>query len=209
MVVESMLSVYKQAEGIRPADQADFAFYALITLSAIRHHHHTEEENYLPLLEPEFKAPIQEEHHLFTDVLHKLEGYLQEVTGIYPDAFKGPIPIKNAKHPLLSDPMLTHLEHEIGYLDAAKLRECGLPLSKLEAWETWELSMIKNLNPWVSLVFTVAHTPSNSYFPPLPPGMRSVLVPWIFWWKYRKSWRFCPQQEPLDIPKSRFTLPFM
>lgn len=147
----------------------------------------------VPSLEPEFvgsshfssqpyvhilsqKSPILDEHHLFTDHLHKLEEYLEELTGFHADAVKGPIPTKNEdQRRLLYDgnkiavaieniagPMLTHvgslfpcatfepnlsldakLENEIGYLDGAKLRECGLPLSKLEAWETYEKTMVK------------------------------------------------------------------
>ncbi|KIM25414.1 hypothetical protein M408DRAFT_210589 [Serendipita vermifera MAFF 305830] len=211
MLTESMLSVYRQAEGIKPADEAAFAFYALITMGGVHHHHMTEEEKYLPALEPEFKTPIVDEHHLFTGPLHELEEYLQELTGLEPDAAKGQyVPAKNPKPKVayngrkiteaierMAEPMFTHLEKEIEYLAGDKLRECGLPLSKLEAWAVYEKSMIKNFDPWVSLVFVVAHTPRNSQFPPLPPGIRSFLVPWVFWWKHRKSWRFCPPQEPL------------
>lgn len=46
ILTESMLSVYKQAEGITPADEAAFAFYALVTVTAVHYHHHTEEEEY-------------------------------------------------------------------------------------------------------------------------------------------------------------------
>lgn len=41
-------------------------------------------------------------------------------------------------------------------------------------------------DPWLTLVFVVGHTPANSRFPALPPGIRSFFVPWVFWWKYRK-----------------------
>lgn len=46
MLTESLLSVYKQAEGIKPEDYAAFAFYALVTMGGIHHHHMTEEETY-------------------------------------------------------------------------------------------------------------------------------------------------------------------
>jgi hypothetical protein len=49
MLVESMLSVYKQAEGIQPADEQAFGFYALVALGGIHHHHKTEEEVYCML----------------------------------------------------------------------------------------------------------------------------------------------------------------
>lgn len=59
MITESMLSVYKQADGIRAADQADFAFYALVTVSAIRVHHNTEEEHYRTYLHLNFLHSLQ------------------------------------------------------------------------------------------------------------------------------------------------------
>jgi hypothetical protein len=42
-----------------------------------------------------------------------------------------------------------------------------------------------NQDPWVALVFVCGHTPSNSRFPSLPPGMRSFFVPYIFWRKHK------------------------
>jgi hypothetical protein len=50
MLTEGMLSVYKQAEGIKPEDEEAFAFYALITMGGIHHHHVTEEEKYCALV---------------------------------------------------------------------------------------------------------------------------------------------------------------
>jgi hypothetical protein len=46
---------------------------------------------------------------------------------------------------LHDDPLCFHqLEHEIVYLEGDKLRECGLPLSKLEAWKAYEENMVRN-----------------------------------------------------------------
>jgi hypothetical protein len=52
MLTESMLSVYKQAEGIKPEDEAAFAFYALLTVGAVHHHHAIEEKQYCALAPP-------------------------------------------------------------------------------------------------------------------------------------------------------------
>jgi hypothetical protein len=46
ILTESMLSVYKQAEHIAPQDQTAFAFYAMVTMSGVHHHHLQEETQY-------------------------------------------------------------------------------------------------------------------------------------------------------------------
>ncbi|PVF93939.1 hypothetical protein CPB86DRAFT_828990 [Serendipita vermifera] len=211
ILVESMLSVYRQAETIKPEDEEAFVFYALLTMGGVHHHHEEEEENYLPMLEPEFQNPIVDEHHLFTEPLHETELYLADILGLEWDKEAGKyVPAKNprpkpaydgrkitAAIETMADPMLTHLENEIKYLEGDKLRECGLPLSKLEKWAEYEKTILKKVDPWLMFPFIVGHTPPNSQFPPLPPGSRSFLSPWIFSWKYRKSWKFIPPQEPL------------
>ncbi|KAG8773350.1 hypothetical protein FRC20_002166 [Serendipita sp. 405] len=97
----------------------------------------------------------------------------------------------------IAEPMLTHLEQEITYLSGDNLRACGLPLSKLQTWAKYEETILKDLDPFIALVFVVKHTPPNSNWPPLPPGFRKVVVPWILWWKHRASWRFIPAQQRL------------
>ena len=52
MLTEALLSVYKQAEGIKQEDEAAFAFYALFTVGGIHHHHAIEEEKYRALAPP-------------------------------------------------------------------------------------------------------------------------------------------------------------
>lgn len=41
-----MLSVYQQAEGVKPGEQSAFAFYALVTVGGVHHHHLQEETEY-------------------------------------------------------------------------------------------------------------------------------------------------------------------
>jgi len=68
------------------------------------------------------KSPIFEEHHLFTGPLHELGLYLQELTGIEPDAAGQLVPAKNPKPKptydgqkivatieKIAEPMLTHV----------------------------------------------------------------------------------------------------
>ncbi|KAG8819785.1 hypothetical protein FRC17_010329, partial [Serendipita sp. 399] len=210
VLTESMLSVYKQAETITKEEEETFAFYALVTMAGVIHHHIEEEKNYLPCLEPEFKSPIEDEHHLFTGPLHELEKYLMDVTGLEPNETATRfIPAKDrstSKAPYdgkritatieqMAQPMLTHLEQEITYLSGDNLRACGLPQSKLETWAEYEKTILKDLDPFLGLVFVVKHTPSNSAWPPLPPGFRNVVVPLVFAWKHRAAWRYVPTQE--------------
>jgi hypothetical protein len=57
------------------------------------------------------------------------------------------------------------LEHEIVYLEGDKLRECGVPLSKLEAWKAYEESMRRN---FVRHGLALDETSLFNTFPVLP-----------------------------------------
>lgn len=39
--------------------------------------------------------------------------------------------------------------------------------------------------PHACLVFAVGHTPPYCQFPPMPWFVKKLLVPWVFWWRYR------------------------
>ncbi|CCA72628.1 hypothetical protein PIIN_06565 [Serendipita indica DSM 11827] len=212
ILVESMLSTYQKAESIAPKDEQAFGFYALVTIGGVVTHHREEEEEYIPRLQPELVTPIVDEHHLFIGPLHELEEYLLSFNGLKVDKSahryipsgqaKGTRPKYDGKRiaetiEKFSEPMLEHLEHELTYISGDNLRKCKLPLSKLEQWTEYERTILTKMDPFIAPVFVVGHTPPNSHFPPLPFGFRQFLIPYVFWWKHRKAWKFIPPQERL------------
>lgn len=87
-------------DSILPAEQEKFAHFSLFGVQFLTHHHWLEETmlcgSYLtsrllqmasncelvPALEPEFTCPAVAEHATFSEAMHNLEHYLEDVCGL-------------------------------------------------------------------------------------------------------------------------------
>jgi hypothetical protein len=88
----------------------------------------------------------------------------------------------------------SQLKAEIGYLDPAKVRATGLPVEKLEKVNAATEKHLQNeVDPFTYLVHGCLHVPPTmAQFPPIPPLVRKLLVPWVFYWKHKSLWKYVP-----------------
>ncbi|PVF94253.1 hypothetical protein CPB86DRAFT_789234 [Serendipita vermifera] len=206
LIVDSIQSVYDQADTIRENQQAAFVQYSYICQQSLHHHHWFEETIAFPMLEPEFKCDVLEEHALFSEAMDRWEKYLEELLGLEKGEGGKAVPVKGKARATydgkrmkkciedLSGPLFTHLQHEIDWLAPEKIRACGLPLSKLEQLEASSEHHFQNeTDPFTSGVWSVIHARPGSYFPPMPWFVKKILMPWVFCWKFRAAWQFAPR----------------
>ncbi|PVF94323.1 hypothetical protein CPB86DRAFT_789162 [Serendipita vermifera] len=203
---EAMKQMYKLADTITPKDEQDFAMYCFAFTQNLHHHHHLEETIMFPLMEPEFKTNVVDEHAAFHDALEDLENYIHGILGtkqgkIYGDIVKDTTRQKiryNAEKfkkllETLITPLMTHLLHEIEWLDPEKIRASGLTAQRLHDMEEQVLKHIKEqANPFVIHVQVLGHLPPNVQWPPMPWFVKKILVPWVFYWKHSGAWRYLP-----------------
>jgi len=155
-------------------------------------------------MEPEFTCPALQEHALFFDALNELEEYLQAVLALkkgpkgtpIPDPTRKKIPYNRNKITELLDKLLTplfeHLAKEVGYLDPAKLRASGLTEQRLDDIATSVERHVQGEVDVYLLPFVIGHVPPGTGFPPMPAFLSKFLIPYVFWWKHRRLWRYLP-----------------
>ncbi|KIM22281.1 hypothetical protein M408DRAFT_28830 [Serendipita vermifera MAFF 305830] len=213
MILEILANINNQLDTIPPEEKQNFALFCLFGMQIIEHHHHMEETVIFPRMQPEFTTDVVEEHAAFSSAMHELEAYLKAVLAVKQGAKNGQvIPIVGqAKVPFsvpkirqildtMIDPLLTHLEHELEWLAPENIRESGLPRERLEEIDAKAAGHIKNEMDTSLLVFGVGHVRPGSHFPLLPWVLIKVLVPWVFWWKDRKLWKFLPKSfAPIEL----------
>jgi len=205
MITEGIANVYEKIDFIPEDEEQRFAHFTLIGILAIHHHHHIEETLIFPKMEPEFTCPALQEHALFNDTLVELEDYLMAVLAFKKDSKGSPIPDSTkTKIPYdrnkikallerLSTPLFDHLSKEVEYLDPAKIKESGLSEQRLiDISASVERHVQSEIDVTV-LPHVIGHVPPGTGFPPLPPFLTKFLVPYVFWWKHRKLWRYLPE----------------
>ncbi|KAG8851911.1 hypothetical protein FRB91_007204 [Serendipita sp. 411] len=205
-LTDALHNIYLWSDKISPSEEQDFAFFCYCAIQNIEHHHHLEETHVFPSMEPEYKTDVLNEHAAFAKGLHDLDSYLLAVMGAdkgekYGQMTKVPNRNKEAYNgqrikqllEAFAFPLFTHLQHEIGWLNPERLRESGLPVSRFAEIETLVQEHIKNEADGPSVVvFAVFHFPPYSQSPQLPWILQKVLVPYVLYWKHRKSWRWLP-----------------
>ena len=105
-----------------------------------------------------------------------------------------------ASSPTLGTENVSQLKAEIGYLDPAKVRATGLPQEKLEKMNAATEAHLQNeVDPFSFLVHGCLHVPPTmAQFPPIPALVRKVLVPWVFYWRYKSLWKYVPNYTAND-----------
>ncbi|PVF94252.1 hypothetical protein CPB86DRAFT_828738 [Serendipita vermifera] len=211
LLVDSIQNIYNQADDIPEHQEEAFSLYCYICQQSLHHHHWFEENHAFPMLEPEFKCDVLEEHALFSAAVDRWEEYLEDILGLEkkvvhkglpprgkPRATYDPKKMKKCIEDL-SGPLFVHLQHEIDWISPDKLRGCGLPLSKLEAAENAANQYFsKEVDSHMLGYWTVRHARPEAYFPGMPWFVKKILMPWVFYWKYRSAWHFAPNFSETD-----------
>jgi hypothetical protein len=204
--MNGLLSIYEQAPNIPKEKEQDFIGYALLWCGVMDHHHDWEENLYYPLFAPKFDTSfIVAEHETFHAASVAFEEYL--VSTIAPGAKYGinkvapphdQVPYDGKKVQELIDafaePLATHLQKEITYLEADKVRASGLTEAELKTIMDTSNKHMMSLPPTTFLSYTVLVTPGYSQFPPAPGFVKSFLVPYVFSMPTRRFWQFAPKR---------------
>lgn len=212
-LLDGLHNMYILAETIPTREEQNFGFYCYCAIQNIFHHHHLEETYIFPKLEPEFKTDVLSEHAAFHKALEDINTYILEVLGVdagktygqtvpAPHKQKVPYDGKKLKTYLeaLAGPLLTHLQHEIGWLEPEKIRASGVPAERFAEIDANIQRQLKtSYDPHTVFVWAYGHVAPYSYFPDLPWFLVKVLLPWVWYWRHRASWKFFP-----DYSKSPF-----
>jgi len=207
-LMNALLHVYEQAPTIPKEKQKDFVEYCLQWVAALDHHHHWEETIYYPLYSPKFNTDaIVAEHESFHAGVEALKAYLVSCLPAGTSWGYGETVPKDGHSQQVFDAdkfrelvdnfvneLSTHLKQELGYLDPAKVRASGLTEKEMEHIASVSEKHMKSMPPHTFLTYVVIHTPKGSDFPPIPGPVRSVLVPYVFYWPNRRLWQFAPKR---------------
>ncbi|KAF8308886.1 hypothetical protein DL93DRAFT_2086377 [Clavulina sp. PMI_390] len=209
LFMNMLKQIYVLGPTIKPADYDDFTQYALMWCSTLHAHHHEEEEWYFGMLNKAVQLEtIEKEHALFSQPVQAMEDYLISClptgsewglarTKVSRDSPK--VTFNAAKLNGLIDALvptfLPHFCDEISYLDPAKLR-AFISEAEFEAIMKKAEGSIGG-QPAAFHVLGVYHS-RNRAFPPAPWLVVNVLIPWVFYWPYRRLWRFAPTASYWD-----------
>ncbi|KAF8308873.1 hypothetical protein DL93DRAFT_2100380 [Clavulina sp. PMI_390] len=202
-ILNMLKQFYVLGPTIKPADYEDFVGYGLMWCSVVHTHHHEEESWYFGYLNKVIQLEqIEKEHALFNQPLMDMENYLVSclpagaewgITRNKVPSDSPNVPFDAAKVNAIIDTLvvsfLPHFCDEISYLDAEKLRAF---ITDSE-WKEIEERGKKEIGgqPPVFHVMGVLHS-RNTAFPPAPWLVVNILIPWVFYWPYRRLWRFAP-----------------
>ncbi|KIM22279.1 hypothetical protein M408DRAFT_332979 [Serendipita vermifera MAFF 305830] len=206
LILEILQNIYNKVDTIPPEQQEDFALFSLYGTQVIVQHHRMEENFFFPALEPEFKTEVLEEHAAFEKAVHGLDEYLKSVLGVKQGRKNGQV-IRVANQPKepfnsatikqfledLVDPLFTHLEHEIGWLDPENLRASGLQEERLRVLNDRTDDTVGNELDILVLVFFYGHKPPYCRFPHVPWLIENLVIPGVFKARQRRLWKFLPQ----------------
>ncbi|PVF94250.1 hypothetical protein CPB86DRAFT_818140 [Serendipita vermifera] len=208
LLTDSIQSVYDQADTITEAQQDAFIHYTYFceqaSVTALHHHHWFEETVAFPMVSPEFTCDVLEEHAAFSEAMERWEEYLESLLGLEKNNERKAVPSTKPKAVYdgkrmkkciedLSEPLFVHLMHEIDWLAPDAMRASGLPLSKLERLQEVETHHFsQEVDPFSFGCWIITHLRPGSQFPQMPWLVKKVLLPWVFYWKYRSAWQFAP-----------------
>jgi len=192
IVYANFRTQYERAPTIPKSDYTNWLFYCVEGVRFTKDHHKLEENIYFPGLEKKLPKEMHtnvEEHQSFERPLKDLWEYLISA--------QASLQYSPQEHRrllgLLVDPMFVHLDHEMDTLDPELLR-AHFTEKDLEDINAPVSAHIQTYPPTVFLPFVLGHVerPVGDVWPPFPPLVRYFLAPWVFYWKNRGPWKYCP-----------------
>ncbi|KAJ3478350.1 hypothetical protein NLI96_g9818 [Meripilus lineatus] len=202
-LVNALLSVYEQAPSVPEEKTIDFVGYALQWVAAMHHHHEWEETIYYPLFNPKFDTSfIVAEHESFSSDVNNFEDYL--VSCLPAGTKYGFGKMAETREQIEFDgdrtrslidafagPLVTHLMQEITYLEPEKIKASGLTEEEVKHIASVSDKHMLSMPITTFLTYVVMLTPKSSGFPPAPGFVKSLLVPYAFYWPNRRVMISC------------------
>ncbi|KAJ3919226.1 hypothetical protein F5877DRAFT_90202 [Lentinula edodes] len=184
VIWNSWKSAYFYADKYPEGDLQNYLEYALLSASFLAEHHDAEESALFPALEKKIPGSMEHneaQHQSFLKPLEELIEYinLAKAEGKLDSA------TYRAKVDSILVPVMQHLAEELDSLEGSKL---------LEHFSESELDTINKATHKAQqgdnhkmLPFNL---PPGSPFPPAPGFVKTLLGPWVFYWKYSELWKY-------------------
>ncbi|KAJ3862451.1 hypothetical protein EV359DRAFT_45123 [Lentinula novae-zelandiae] len=197
VIWNSWKSAYFYADKYPEGDVQNYLEYALLSASFLAEHHDAEESALFPALERKIPGSMvhnEAQHQSFLKPLEELIEYinLAKAEGKLDSA------TYRAKVDFILVPVMQHLAEELDSLEGSKL---------LEHFSESELDTINKAThkaqqgdnhkmlPFVlrtcnRIESHLHNLPPGSSFPPAPGFVKTLLGPWVFYWKYSELWKY-------------------
>ncbi|PVF94251.1 hypothetical protein CPB86DRAFT_800601 [Serendipita vermifera] len=208
LLIDSIQGIYDQVDTITEAQQEAFISYSYLCEQALHQYRWLQENVIFPMLSHEFQDHALKGQTSFSEPMERWEGYLESLLALEKTQGGEALPSKTGHKAVydgnrmkrciedLSEPLFVHMKNEIGWLVPQKIRASGLPLGKLKRLKELEADHFCNdVDRFSFGYWLVAHLRPGSQFPEMPWVVKEVLLPWIFYWKYRSAWQFAPKHS--------------
>ncbi|KAF7800198.1 hypothetical protein EIP86_011445 [Pleurotus ostreatoroseus] len=167
-----------------------------------------EETHYFDMLSHKYdlRTVISTEHEAFHGGLHALHDYLvsclpsgttygfgDKVAPLHEQAVYDGEKLRSLVD-TFAEPMADHFIQEVDYLDPTKMRAEGVTEHDVRHVSEESAKKIATLPLTTAVTFVVMASPRWTTFPPVPPLLKNLLVPYVFYYANRHLWQFIRQE---------------
>ncbi|KAH9933649.1 uncharacterized protein BXZ73DRAFT_46312 [Epithele typhae] len=187
VVWNSWRAAYFYADKVPTGDFEAFHQYATRSIQFLVEHHDAEESSLFPELEkkiPGSMAKNEEQHKAFLGPLGDMLKYVESSTAEKFDAatFRGQMDA-------ILPAVMEHLAEELDTIEAGKLSD-KLSEEEITALNTALHMAQRGDDNKFALPFVVQSLPPGCGFPPAPGFVKTVIGPWMLYWKYASLWKY-------------------
>ncbi|KIK64148.1 hypothetical protein GYMLUDRAFT_161573 [Collybiopsis luxurians FD-317 M1] len=195
VIWNSWKSAYFYADKFPEGDFQHYSEYALLAATCLMEHHEAEEAALFPALEKKIKGSMEQNEAQHQAFLKQLQDIIEYIRSTQISAVKFDATTYRAKVDVILEPIMQHLSDELDSLEGPKLLE-HFSESELDAINK-SVHKAQQGDNHKMLPFILQNLPPGSPFPPAPGFVRTLLGPWVFYWKYSQLWK--ASIPPIDI----------
>jgi len=163
-------------------------------------HHEAEESALFPVLETKIPGSMEHNEAQHQAFLKPLEGIIEYIESTRSSGMKFDAATYRGKVDVVLAPIMQHLSEELDTLEGPKL---------LKHFSEAELEVInrgvhkaQQGDNHKMLPFILQNLPPGSPFPPAPGFVKTLLGPWVFYWKYSPLWKYTTYPMKAVLPTS-------
>ncbi|KAJ3986524.1 hypothetical protein F5890DRAFT_1437042 [Lentinula detonsa] len=187
VIWNSWKSSYFYADKFPEDDLQNYLEYALLSATFLAEHHDAEESALFPALEKKIPGSMEQNEAQHQSFLKPLEELIEYINLAKAEGKIDVATYRGKVDPIVA-PIMQHLAEELDSLEGSKL---------LEHFSESELDAINKATHKAQqgdthkmLPFVLQNLPPGSPFPPAPGFVKTLLGPWVFYWKYSQLWKY-------------------
>ncbi|KAJ3801910.1 hypothetical protein GGU11DRAFT_767700 [Lentinula aff. detonsa] len=187
VIWNSWKSSYFYADKFPEVDLQNYLEYALLSATFLAEHHDAEESALFPALEKKIPGSMEQNEAQHQSFLKPLEELIEYINLAKAEGKIDVATYRGKVDPIVA-PIMQHLAEELDSLEGSKL---------LEHFSESELDAINKATHKAQqgdthkmLPFVLQNLPPGSPFPPAPGFVKTLLGPWVFYWKYSQLWKY-------------------